>query len=187
MSRLIVLSGPSGVGKSTIRKELINRNPNIWYSISATTRPPREGEKDGVDYYFLSVAEFKKQIQQNNLIEYVEVYKNIWYGTLKSSVIAQQKKGYDVLFEIDVDGGKIIKKTFPDALLIFLMPPNMETLKKRLINRNTETEEKLKERIAKAEYEIKCAKEYDYIVTNEDIEESIQKIEKILEENKIKG
>lgn len=186
MKQLIVLSGPSGVGKSTVRKELIKRNPNIWYSISATTRGPREGEQNGVDYYFLSLEEFKKQIEKNNLIEYVEVYKDVLYGTLKSTVLDHQNKGYDVLFEIDVDGAKIIKDTYPNAILIFIMPPSVEILKQRLIDRNTEDAEKIKERIEKAEYEIRCAKNYDYIVINEDINKAVLDIENILEQNKIK-
>lgn len=186
MKQLIVLSGPSGVGKSTVRTELIKQNPNIWYSISATTRYPREGEKNGIDYYFLSPDEFKNEINNNNLIEYVEVYKDILYGTLKSTVEEHLNKGYDVLFEIDVDGAKIIKEKYPNAILIFIMPPSIEILKKRLTDRNTETIEKINERINKAKYEINNSKYYDYIVVNEDINKTVLEIENILEQNKIK-
>ena len=152
--KLIILSGPSGVGKSTIRTELIKQLPNLWYSISATTRPKRDNEQNGIDYYFLTKEEFVKQIENNNFLEYEEVYKDTYYGTLKQTVFDKLNNNINVILEIDVNGALNIKKNLKEAILIFIEPPSFENLKTRLINRDTESEEKLKERLEKASYEL---------------------------------
>ncbi len=178
--KLIILSGPSGVGKSTIRTELIKQLPNLWYSISATTRPKRDNEQNGIDYYFLTKEEFVKQIENNNFLEYEEVYKDTYYGTLKQTVFDKLNNNINVILEIDVNGALNIKKNLKEAILIFIEPPSFENLKTRLINRDTESEEKLKERLEKASYELSKKHHYDYIVTNDDLTTTISKVKEII-------
>ena len=178
--KLIIISGPSGVGKSTIRKELINKIDNLWYCISATTRNPRKDEQNGIDYYFLDEKQFRENIENNNFIEYVEVYNGIYYGTLKNKVLEKLKEGTNVILEIDVDGALKVKEKFNDALLIFIAPPSYEELEKRLKERNTDSKDKIKERIEKANYELSKKNEYDYIVVNDTIEKAVNEIQKII-------
>ncbi len=181
---LIIISGPSGSGKSTIRENIIKNNKNIWYSISMTTRKPRINEKDKIDYYFVTKEEFLKEIKKNNFYEYAEVYKNIYYGTPKSKVNEMLNKGYDVILEIDVEGALQIKKQVQDAILIFIMPPSIEELQKRLETRDTDTKEKIKERVDKALYEISFKDKYDYIVLNDNINSATKKINDIIKSHK---
>ncbi len=180
--KLIVISGPSGVGKTTIRKRLLNEVPNLWYSISATTRKIRQGETEGVDYYFLTNEEFQKNIKENNFLEYQEVYQNTYYGTLKSTVIEKQNQGINVILEIDVQGALNIKKENPNAILIFIAPPNKEELEKRLISRATDEQDKIIERIKKAHFELEQQNKYDYVIINKDVEEATKQLKQIIEE-----
>ena len=179
--KLIIISGPSGVGKSTIRNNIVKERTNYWYSVSMTTRLPRNNEIDGKDYYFVSKNEFEKNIKNNNFLEYVEVYKDIYYGTPKDKVINKLNLGYNVILEIDVIGGLKVKKIYPDSLLIFIAPPSIKELEKRLSLRDTDTKESIKERINKANYELTYKKYYDYVIINNDILETTNRIIDIIE------
>ena len=178
--KLIVISGPSGVGKSTIRSRLINECDNFWYSISMTTREPRCGEVDGVDYYFVSKDCFLENINNNNLLEYAEVYNDIFYGTPKDKVFEMLDKGINVVLEIDVVGAFNVKKNCSDAILIFIAPPSIDALEKRLRLRNTDSEEKIIERINKAKYELSFKDKYDYIVINDDVDKCLEELKNIV-------
>ena len=171
MSKLLVISGPSGVGKGTIvnhLEEMYQENKKkLYLSISCTTRKPRDGEIDGVNYYFISEKEFKKRIKNNDFLEYNIYGTGKYYGTPKSTVLKYLKNGYDVILEIDINGYKQIKENFPDTVGIFIMPPDIEELYNRLKNRNTEDEETIKVRIETAKREIKENSIYDHIIVNE--------------------
>jgi len=171
MSKLLVISGPSGVGKGTIVKHLQDRykeeNKKLYLSISCTTRNPREGEKDGVSYYFITEKEFKKRIKQNDFLEYNVYGTGKYYGTPKSTVLKYLKNGYDVILEIDINGYKQIKENYPDSIGVFIMPPNAKELYNRLKERNTETEEVIKVRLETAKKEMRGRKIYDHIIVNE--------------------
>jgi len=179
--KFIVLSGPSGVGKGTICNTLINEL-NAWYSVSMTTREPREGEQDGVHYYFVTKEEFEDRLRNNELLEY-NIYNNNYYGTPKDKVLEKLNQGINVFSEIDVNGAKNIKKMFPESLLIYIAPPSMEELRKRLIERGTETEEKINARLAIAEEEAKQQYIYDYVVVNDNLETAINDVRNIISKN----
>ena len=179
--KLFVISGPSGVGKSTIRERIINTYNNFWYSISMTTRAPRENEINEKDYYFVSKEEFIKNIKENNFFEYAEVYKDIFYGTPKNKVIEKLNNGTNVILEIDVEGALNIQNNYHEAILIFICPPSIKELKKRLLERQTDKKEVIEERINKAEYEISFKDKYDYIITNNNLEIAIKDIINIIE------
>lgn len=173
---LIVLSGPSGVGKGTVRKALFEmKDHNLTYSVSMTTRKPREGEVNGKDYYFVSREEFERQIAAGNLLEYAEFVGN-YYGTPKDKVEKQLKSGKEVFLEIDVNGAMQLREKCPDAVFIFLVPPSKETLYNRLKQRGTEDEYEVKNRIAKANREFRLASQYDYIVVNDEVHNAADKI-----------
>ena len=178
--KLIIISGPSGVGKGTIINELLKENKNLHYSISMTTRKKRENEIDNVNYYFVTPEEFKENIKNNKLIEYAEVYENLYYGTPKDKVEENLNNGKHVILEIDVEGMNNIKKYDENAISIFIAPPSLEELESRLRNRKTETEEKINERIKKAEYELEQKKYYDYIIINDDLEKAIKETKNII-------
>ena len=185
MSKLVVISGPSGVGKGTVIKLLQQRyleeNKKLYLSISCTTRDPREGEIDGVDYYFISEEEFLKRIQKEDFFEYNKYGTGKYYGTPKSTVIEYLKKGYDVILEIDINGYKLIKEQYPDCIGIFIMPPTINDLYERLRNRGTETKDVIENRIKTAVCEMNEAREtniYDYMLKNED-GKSMETMEKI--------
>lgn len=172
MGKLIIFSAPSGSGKSTIIELLTTRyGLKGHFSVSATSRPPRGEEVDGIHYHFLSVEEFQKKIQENAFLEYEEVYPGLYYGTLKSEVDAHLAAGETVLLDIDVVGALNVKRIYGErALTLFIQPPSLETLRTRLEERGTDTQEKIEERLAKASYEMSFAAQFDYCVTNDQLE-----------------
>lgn len=181
--KLIIFSAPSGAGKTTIVRHLLDRNLNLEFSVSATSREPRKTEIHGKDYYFLSEVEFKKKIENNEFLEWQEVYSGVYYGSLKSEVERIYNLDKNVIFDVDVVGGLNIKKFYgTEALAIFVQPPSIEELRKRLISRSTETEEKIQMRIAKAEHELSFANWFDKLVTNNDLEQACREAEEIIRE-----
>lgn len=170
--KLIVFSAPSGSGKTTIVHHLLSQKElNLDFSISATSRERRGAEIDGKDYHFISSEDFKKHIEKDEFVEWEEVYHNNFYGTLKSEVERIWEQGKHAIFDIDVVGGLRIKKKFPDqTLAVFVQPPSIEEMERRLRNRQTDTEEKIQERVAKAERELKFAKDFDVILVNDNLE-----------------
>ena len=180
---LIVLSGPSGVGKGTVRAKIfeeIHQDFNLEYSVSMTTRKPRVGEVDGKDYFFVTHDEFKKQIREGKFLEYAEFVGN-FYGTSLEYVSKRLDAGIDVMLEIEVDGALQVKKVMPDACFIFVAPPSMEELRHRIITRGTEDPARVEGRMKKAEVEIGLAHEYDYIVVNDTIENAKNRIMAIID------
>ncbi|ACM60136.1 guanylate kinase [Caldicellulosiruptor bescii] len=183
---LIVISGPAGTGKGTVVGRLLEKNPNIKLSISKTTRKPRPGEKEGVNYFFVSREQFEEEIKNERFLEYAE-YNNNYYGTPKDFVFEALGKGYDVILEIETKGALQIKKVFSDAVLIFLLPPSIEELYKRLVKRGTESEDEIRARLEIAKNEIKLVPEYDYCVINDNVDDAAEKIQKIIEVEKLKS
>lgn len=180
MGTLFIISGPSGVGKSTIRNEILKMNDNLWFSISMTTREKRNSEVDGVDYYFVSKEYFKENIEKNNFLEYVEVYNDVFYGTPKDKVLDKLNNGINVLLEIDVVGALRVKENFDEAVLIFISPKDVDTLRERLIGRNTDRPEVIDERLNKAYFELSMKHKYDYIVVNDDLDKAIMEVNEII-------
>ena len=178
--KLIILTGPSGVGKGTVVKEILGKDKNIWLSISATTREPRKGEKEGEDYYFLNQEKFNEMIEQNLFLEWAQFAGN-YYGTPLSSVNEKIKQGFTVLLEIEVEGAKQIKEKFPNSLSIFLLPPDIAELERRIRNRGTEKEEALKKRLSRANYEISESNQFDFALTNHNVNETAKRIFKLIE------
>ena len=179
LNRLIIITGPSGVGKGTVVKELLDKDKDIWLSISATTRSPRIGEKDGENYYFISDEKFKDMIDKKEFLEWAQFAGN-FYGTPLSTVNKKIKMGFIVLLEIEVEGAKQIKDKFPEALSIFLLPPSKEELEKRIRNRGTEKEEAINRRLSRANYEIASSDKFDFVLTNHDINETVKGVFKII-------
>ena len=179
LKKLIIITGPSGVGKGTVVKELLDRNKDIWLSISATTRNPRVGEKDGLNYYFISEERFKDMIDKKEFLEWAQFAGN-YYGTPLSTVNEKIEKGFIVLLEIEVEGAKQIKEKFPEALSIFLLPPSKAELEKRIRNRGTEKEEAIDRRLTRADYEIASSDEFDFVLTNHDVDETVKEVFKII-------
>lgn len=180
---LVVVSGSSGVGKGTILKKLVRDNENIKFAISATTRKPREGEVDGVDYFFKTVDEFKEMIDRNELVEWVNYCGN-FYGKSKKYIEEMSKKGYDLVIEVEVEGAKNIKQVYPDSVSVFILPPSFEELEDRLKSRGTETPESIKRRLTRALEEQKEVKNYDYAVINDQVDNVINFITNIIENKK---
>lgn len=189
MSKLVVISGPSGTGKGTVVKELLNiykeENDKVHLSISATTRLKREGEVDGVNYYFISESEFLKKIEDNAFLEYNMYGTGKYYGTLKSHVLDYLSRGFDVILEIDINGYKQIIENYEDALGIFIMPPSLEVLEQRLRDRGTETEENILKRLKTAKEEIENNEIYPHIIINEDgkVIDAAKEIYRIIKDN----
>ncbi|MNM46485.1 MULTISPECIES: guanylate kinase [Clostridium] len=176
---LIVISGPSGAGKGTICKELLDKNDDLYISVSATTRNPRDGEIDGVNYYFIDRSEFMKKIEADDFLEYAEVYGN-FYGTPKSKVEEMLLSGKNVILEIDIQGALKVKENSKEGIFVFILPPSMEELKQRIIKRGSETTESLMTRFKSAYQEINYVSKYNYAVVNDQVEEAVKKIEAIL-------
>lgn len=168
--KLLIFSAPSGSGKSTIINYLMEQGLNLHFSVSATSRPPRGQEQNGVEYFFLTPEEFKQHIAANDFLEYEEVYKDRFYGTLKSQVDKQLANGENVVCDVDVLGGQNIKKHYGDkALSIFIQPPSIEVLRERLISRATDTPEVINDRIARAEFELSFSDKFDVVIVNDDL------------------
>lgn len=182
-SKLVILSGPSGAGKSTIAKHLLNiEKLNLVFSISACSRKMREDEVNGKDYYFLSIDTFKTKIEDNEFLEWEEVYPKNYYGTLKIEVERLRSAGKNIVFDLDVNGGINIKRFFKDqAISIFINPPSLEALEDRLRSRNTETPENIAKRVRKAKLEMTYASKFDYIITNNNLEETLAEAETLVE------
>ena len=180
--KLIIFSAPSGAGKTTIVKHLLDRFPErIAFSISASTRQPREGEKHGVDYYFITKDEFLHKIAHKEFVEFEEVYSGTYYGTLRSEIDRIWATGKHVIFDIDVEGGLHLKRKFgAEALAVFVQPPSLQVLTERLTNRGTDSPEKLAERIVKAEKELTYADRFDVILQNDDLAVACANAEKMM-------
>ncbi|EOR27444.1 MULTISPECIES: guanylate kinase [Clostridium] len=176
---LIVISGPSGAGKGTICKALLEKHKNIYISVSATTRSPRNGEVDGVNYYFLSKEVFKEKVEKNGFLEYANVHGN-FYGTPKVNVEKMLEEGKDVILEIDIQGALQVKENFSEGVFIFILPPSMEELKQRIIKRGSETEESLMTRFKNAYKEINYVSKYNYAVVNDTLDLAVSKVESII-------
>ncbi|WP_340103683.1 guanylate kinase [Rhodohalobacter sp. 8-1] len=177
--KIVILASPSGGGKSTMAKKLLNDFDRLKFSVSATTRPPREGEVNGRDYYFMSEKEFQKRVLDQQFLEWEKFYNGTMYGTLKAHVESELKKGYFIMLDVDVLGALNVKKIFgEDALTIFIKPPSMDILEQRLRNRGTESEKSLSVRLERAEKEIKYADKFDLVVVNDKMETAYSEIKK---------
>jgi guanylate kinase len=177
---LFILSGPSGVGKGTVRKELFERKTELRYSISMTTRDIRPGEVDGVDYFYKTNEEFEQLIAEGKLLEYAKFVNN-YYGTPKDYVVDTLEKGHDVFLEIEVQGAMQVKQNFPEGVFIFLFPPSLEELKNRIVNRGTEKEDVILNRLKEARNEIEMMDAYDYVVVNDDVDKAVEKVQSIIQ------
>ncbi|MBK7626126.1 MAG: guanylate kinase [Bacteroidales bacterium] len=179
--KLVIISAPSGAGKTTIVNHLLGSGLNLSFSVSATTRPLRGNEESGKDYFFLSVEEFKKRIENNEFVEWEEVYKDLYYGTLKSELERIWANGQNVLFDVDVKGGITLKKIFGNkSIAIFIMPPSVEELENRLIKRATDTPEKIRIRVEKARQELELANQFDTVIVNHQLDKAKEEAVKIL-------
>ena len=183
---LLVVSGPSGAGKGTICKEFLNNNKDVKLSVSATTRSPREGEVDGVNYFFVSKDKFKEMIDNNELLEHAQIYDN-FYVTPKAAILENLENGHDVVLEIEMQGARQIKEVYPEGVFIFILPPSLSELKNRIVGRGTETEEQIHKRFSCAFDEICQIEDYDYFIVNKDVETSAYELESIIsaEKNKV--
>jgi len=177
---LVVISAPSGAGKTTIARAMMKRIPSLTFSVSATTRPKRSGEIEGNDYYFLTPEEFKRRVAAGEFVEWEEMY-GYCYGTLKSEVESALEAGRNVMFDIDVNGGLSIKRHYPEAVLIFIVPPSIRVLRERLVKRRTENTETLQKRLDRVPMEMEKGKQFDYQVVNDVLEQAIAAVEKIVE------
>ena len=181
MGKLVIFSAPSGSGKTTIVRELLKHVPQFEFSISATSRQPRGQEQNGVDYYFMSNEEFRQRVERDEFVEWEEVYAGTCYGTLKSEMERIWSKGNIIIFDVDVMGGINLKKLFgEDACSMFIMPPSVEELERRLRGRGTDSEETIQKRIAKAEFELSKSPEFDYTVVNDDLQVAIDEAKAII-------
>ena len=180
--KLIIISAPSGTGKSTIIGQVMqDANLRLSFSISATTRQPREGEQDGVHYYFMSVEQFQKEIADDAFAEYEQVYEGRYYGTLKREIERINSQGDNVILDVDVKGGINVKKLYGKrAMSIFIAPPNIETLRERLICRGTDSMEEINKRISKAEYELSFAPSFDYYIVNDDLTVAVNSVHQLI-------
>jgi len=183
MGKIIIFSAPSGSGKTTIVRRLLERYPQLEFSVSATSRAPRGTERDGVDYHFLTQEEFRRAVAENRFVEWEEVYPGTCYGTLRSEMERIWKKGHVIAFDVDVVGGINLKRLFGgDACSVFVMPPSIEELRRRLEGRGTDAPEVIDRRVAKAEFELTKAPEFDHVVVNDRLEEAVEKVCAILDD-----
>lgn len=182
---LFVVCGPSGVGKGTVCKELLKVKPEIGLSISATTRERRKGETEGVSYYFIDRNEFEDMIESDELLEYAEVYGNL-YGTPKKYVLEQLNKGYDIILEIDTQGAMQIKEKYPEGVFVFLLPPSMEELRNRIVTRGRDSKDNIEKRLKCANEEIDFISEYDYYIINDDLTGAVNSLVSIIEAERCK-
>ncbi len=183
---LIIISGPSGVGKGTVLKSVFKNDSNLVYSVSCTTRLPREGESDGVEYHFITKEQFEDNIKNGKMLEHA-IYCDNYYGTNAEYVEKERNEGRDVVLEIEVQGALQVMKKCPDAVSIFIAPPSFEILEKRLVGRGTETEEIIAARVAKAKEELSFMNEYEYKVVNDKLEDACDDVLAILRANRIKN
>lgn len=182
---LIVISGPSGTGKGTICRELLRNNPQLKYSISATTRQPRTGEVEGINYLFVAKDRFKTMIENDDLLEWAEVYGN-FYGTPRNYVVEQLNKGYDIVLEIDTQGAMKVKDKFPEGVFIYIIPPSLDALADRIHKRGTDSLDVIKKRLRCASSELSLAHNYHYIVMNDQVTAAVQKMETIIAAEKLR-
>lgn len=177
---LIVFSGPAGSGKSTVLREYMSGRENCMFSVSATSRSPRAGEVDGVNYHFVTREQFEAMVANGDMLEHTEYCGN-YYGTPLKPMLQALSEGKDVIFDIEVDGAFQVKKRYPEAVLIFTMPPSLEELRARLVGRNTESEEVIEKRMKRAETEISLSDRYDYIIINDKVEKAVEDLESVIE------
>ncbi|AOT68421.1 guanylate kinase [Geosporobacter ferrireducens] len=182
---LIVVSGPSGAGKGSICRQLLNTVSEIKLSVSVTTRNPRSGEVEGENYYFVEKKDFEKLIEKDDLLEYAKVYDN-YYGTPRKYVMDHIQQGKDVLLEIDIQGALQIKERYPEGIFVFILPPSMQELKRRIIHRGSETEASLEKRFQSAFEEINYVKKYDYCVVNDHLDQAVERVKAIIKAEKCK-
>ena len=179
--KLVVVSAPSGSGKTTIAREIMRRNPSLTFSVSATTRAKRANEVDGKDYFFLTKEEFKQKVAADEFVEWEEIYGDL-YGTLKSEVERALAAGRNLMFDVDVNGGLSIKHEYPQALIIFIKLPSIEALRQRLANRRTEDEPTIAKRMERVPMELEKGKQFDYQVVNDDLSRAVEETEKIVQQ-----
>jgi guanylate kinase len=181
--KLIVISAPSGSGKTTIARAIMQKYPGMLFSVSATTRSPRTGEREGRDYFFLSKEEFQRRVRMGDLVEWEEIYGD-FYGTLKSEVDRALRQGTIMLFDVDVKGGLSIKKAYPDdSILIFIEPPSVEALQQRLLNRKTEDEATIRRRLDRVPMELEKGSQFDWQIVNDDLTTAVNKVDTIIREH----
>ena len=176
---VLIVSGPSGVGKSTVLNAVFQRRENLVFSVSATTRPPREGERDGVDYHFLSVDTFREWIDRDEFLEYAEYVGN-YYGTPRQYVTEATAAGKDVVLDIETQGAEQVRRKLPDAVSVFIAPPGWEELERRLVSRGTDSPEKIQKRLLRAREEVRSARDYNYFVINDNLETAVGELDAIL-------
>jgi len=182
-NKLVIISAPSGAGKSTIISYLLQQDFGLEFSISATTRQPRGMETNGVEYYFLSIDDFTKKIEQNAFVEFEQVYEGRYYGTLQTELNRIWAKGNTVLFDVDVQGGINLKKQFKEqAISIFIQPPSIEVLRQRLVNRSTDSKDEIEKRVAKAALEMTFASQFDYVIVNDNLDDAKKQAVALLED-----
>jgi guanylate kinase len=182
---LFVFSAPSGTGKTSIYKEILLNNPEIEFSVSATTRGKREGEIDGKDYFFLEKNDFIKGVERGEFVEYEKIFDDNYYGTLKSYIDGKISEGRDIIFDLDVRGALSIKRIYKEkSVLIFIKPPNKEVIKKRLLNRGTESKEIIEKRLNRFDFEMEKISEFNYVVINDDLKKAINEVQEIINKYK---